>query len=264
MALINLMLNFRPRSHFPQPALLGGRDRHNPSTNQFAAEFPLAFAGGGTRLNMTMRMYLFLTAILCAGWLTAGCSSKVQPLNTDADKNILKLQVTSTAFAEGQTIPDKYTGQGDDVSPPLQWTPAPSDTKSLALICEDPDAPVGTFTHWVIYNVPATYLAENIPQNPTPGNPRVFGTTLKTSVSESIPKVPTLADGTEQGKNDFGNIGYNGPSPPPGKLHHYYFRLYALDTVLNLDPGASKSDLLAAMQGHVVGQGELMGTYQRQ
>ena len=152
----------------------------------------------------------------------------------------MKIQVTSTAFAQGQPIPQKYTGQGDDVSPPLQWTGTPPNTKSLALICDDPDAPMGTFTHWVLYNIPSASAV----------------------LTENVPKMETLDDGRKQGKNSFGNIGYNGPMPPPGKPHHYYFKLYALDTTLNLDPGENRADLLDAMKGHIIAEGELMGTYQ--
>lgn len=152
----------------------------------------------------------------------------------------MTIQLTSTAFAQNQPIPEKYTGQADDISPRLEWTGAPLNTKSFALICEDPDAPMGTFTHWIIYNVRGT--ATFLPQN--------------------IAKTGTLPDGSKQGKNSFGNIGYNGPAPPPGKPHHYHFRLYALDAVLGLAAGASKSDVLNAMNGHILAQGELVGTYQ--
>lgn len=172
--------------------------------------------------------------ILCL----SGCSNEVKP-RLD---NVAAMEIASPAFPEGQPIPDKYTGHGNDVSPPLQWSGAPPQTKSFALICDDPDAPMGTFTHWVIYNLPAT----------------------NTAVSENIPKTETLPDGSQQGKNSFDNVGYNGPAPPPGKPHHYYFTLYALDTMLNLAPGSNKDDLLHAMDKHVLAVGELIGTYQSQ
>lgn len=187
---------------------------------------------------MTARTSPFFIVILFAGLLSSSCSDRAEPGNA----NIPKMPMTSIAFARGQPIPDKYTGQGEDLSPPLQWSGAPAQTQSLALICDDPDAPVGTFTHWVIYNIPSTTAA----------------------FTENVPKIATLTDGTKQGKNSFGNIGYNGPAPPPGKTHHYCFRLYALDTVLNLDPGAEKSAVLDAMKGHVLAEGELMGTYLKQ
>ncbi len=154
----------------------------------------------------------------------------------------MKMQVTSTAFAEGGAIPPKYTGQGDDVSPPLQWTAASPQTKSFALICDDPDAPMGTWTHWVIYNLPAT----------------------ATGLPENVAKRGSLPDGSKQGQNSFGKIGYNGPAPPPGKAHRYFFKVYALDTVLTLDAGAEKGEVVNAINGHVLAQGQLMGTYQRQ
>lgn len=153
----------------------------------------------------------------------------------------MNIQITSSAFAEGQPIPAKYTCDDKDVSPPLQWTNVPPTAKSLALISDDPDAPVGTWVHWVLYNLPTT----------TAG------------LSEGVPKSPELSNGAKQGMTDFRRIGYGGPCPPPGKPHRYFFKLYALDTVLDLKPGATKKDLLKAMEGHVLAEGQLMGTYQR-
>ncbi len=153
----------------------------------------------------------------------------------------MNIQITSTAFAEGQPIPQKYTCAGPDVSPPLQWTNAPAGAKSLALIADDPDAPMGTWVHWVIYNLPpaTTALAENMPQS------------------------PELTDGAKQGINDFRQTGYGGPCPPSGQPHRYFFKVYALDVTLNLKSGATKEELLKAMEGHVLAKGQLMGTYQR-
>ena len=187
---------------------------------------------------MMPRTNFFFVAILFACLLSSSCSNQAEPGNA----NTPKIQVTSGAFAEGRPIPDKYTGQGEDLSPPLQWSGAPAGAQSFALICEDPDAPMGTFTHWIVYNMPPATAA----------------------LSENVPKTETLPNGTRQGKNDFGNIGYNGPAPPPGKTHHYYFRLYALDTVLNLDSGTTKNDVVSAMKGHVLAQGDAMGTYLKQ
>ncbi|MGC8743705.1 MAG: YbhB/YbcL family Raf kinase inhibitor-like protein [Verrucomicrobiia bacterium] len=158
-----------------------------------------------------------------------------------AEKGGKIMQLKSSAFGNGQPIPVKYTGQGRDVSPPLEWSDAPAGAKSFAIISDDPDAPVGTWVHWVIYDIPA-----NI-----------------TKLDENVPPKETLPNGAKQGINDFGNIGYGGPMPPPGKPHRYFFKLYALDTVLNLKPRASKQELLRAMQGHILAQAELMGTYQR-
>jgi Raf kinase inhibitor-like YbhB/YbcL family protein len=188
---------------------------------------------------MTARTNPFLIAILLAGLFSTSCAKEVQQ---SEEESVMKIQVTSTAFAQNQPIPQKYTGQGDDISPPLQWTGAPPNTKSFALICDDVDAPMGTFTHWVMYNVPST----------------------ETVLSENVPKTEMLDDGGKQGKNSFGNIGYNGPMPPPGKPHRYFFKLYALDTTLDLDSGVEKEDLLSAMKDHILAEGELMGTYQRQ
>jgi hypothetical protein len=153
-----------------------------------------------------------------------------------------KLTVTSAAFKNGQPIPVKYTGQGDGLSPPLQWEGAPAATKSFALICDDPDAPAGTWVHWVIYNL-------------SPALP---------SLSENTAKTETLPGGAAQGRNSSRKIGYAGPYPPPGKAHRYYFKVYALDSLLTLQDRPNKEELLAAMRGHILAQGQLMGTYQRQ
>jgi len=173
--------------------------------------------------------------------LFAGCSNRIQqpaPATTANDPATIRL--SSDAFADGQAIPDKYTCHGQDISPPMQWSGAPSQTKSIALTCEDPDAPSGTFTHWVIFDVPATVAG----------------------LSENVSKTAKLPDGSDQGRNSFGNTGYNGPCPPGGKAHHYIFKVYALDTTVTLDSGASREDLLKAIDGHVLAQGELTGTYQ--
>lgn len=151
------------------------------------------------------------------------------------------LQVSSAAFQAGQAIPAKYTCDGADLSPPLMWSGAPPNTRSWVLICEDPDAPQGPFTHWLIYGLPAsvTELAE--------------GASTSGSVSRSA----------RQGLNDFNRVGYGGPCPPPGKAHRYFFKLYALDTELSVKSRATKKELLKAIDKHVLGEGSLMGTYQR-
>jgi Raf kinase inhibitor-like YbhB/YbcL family protein len=152
----------------------------------------------------------------------------------------MAIKITSPAFDEGGMIPKKYTCDGLDVSPPLTWASAPEGTKTFALICDDPDAPMGTWVHWVLFNLPG-----NI-----------------NSLSENIPPQRTLSNNAKQGTNDFGKIGYGGPCPPGG-THRYYFKIYALDTELYLDPGITKSDLLAAMKGHILGEGQLIGRYKR-
>jgi hypothetical protein len=186
--------------------------------------------------GMNARMSL-LFAAAWFGLVAASCADRTQPAKEPA----MNIQISSTAFAEGQPIPDKYTCAGQDVSPPLTWSSAPASTKSFALIADDPDAPVGTWVHWVIYNLPPT----------------------ATSLAENTPSSPELPDGSKQGVNDFGNVGYGGPCPPPGRPHRYFFKIYALDAVLNLKSGATKKELLKAMSGHVLGEGQLMGTYQR-
>ena len=150
------------------------------------------------------------------------------------------MQLTSPVFQEGKTIPRQFTADGADQSPPLNWNDPPPGTRSFALICDDPDAPRGTFTHWLLTNLPA---------NSSELKPGVSGATIGGSAIE--------------GKNDFGKTGYGGPSPPPGKPHRYFFKLYALNGLLELKPGASKSEVLSAMKGRVLGEAQLMGTYGR-
>ncbi len=152
----------------------------------------------------------------------------------------MKLSVTSPAFEHGGKIPPQYTADGADISPPLQWQGVPSEARSLALICDDPDAPMGTWVHWLVWNIPPD----------------------STGLPEGVPAEMTLEDGARQGKTDFGRVGYGGPAPPSG-THRYYFKVYALDTMLNLPAGATKPQLEKAMQGHIIAQGELMGTYSR-
>lgn len=153
----------------------------------------------------------------------------------------MTIQLSSTAFGEGASIPKPYTGDGKNVSPPLRWADPPAGTKSFALVCTDPDAPRGTWVHWVLFNLP--------------GDTR--------ELSEAVPPQEALASGARQGKNDFRKIGYGGPAPPPGKPHRYFFTLYALDTLLDLPAGATRDQLTAAMQGHVLAEGQLMGRYGR-
>ncbi len=152
----------------------------------------------------------------------------------------MSLTISSAAFASGQSIPAKYSCVGREVSPPLTWSGAPANTKSFALIVDDPDAPGGTWVHWVMYNIPAA--ASDLPEAVQPGG--------------------QLSDGSLQGKNSYGNLGYNGPCPPSG-THRYFFKLYALDAMLNLSAGTSKQQLISAMQGHILAQGEWMGTFSK-
>jgi len=150
----------------------------------------------------------------------------------------MSLALTSTAFSSGAPIPATYSCRGREISPPLAWSEPPAGTRSFALIVEDPDAPAGVWTHWIIFNIPA-------------------GTR---GLSEGVPTDARLFDGTLQGKNSSGGIGYEGPCPPSG-THRYYFRVYALDGMLGLDSGVDKRTILKAMEGHILAQGELMGTF---
>ena len=148
--------------------------------------------------------------------------------------------LTSPAFQEGARIPRQYTCDADDLSPPLAWTEPPAGTKSLALISDDPDAPGKAWVHWVVYNLPPAAR----------------------QLAEAFPDDEERSDRTRQGMTDFGRVGYGGPCPPSG-THRYFFKLYALDTVLSLAPGATKAQLEEAMQGRILGTGQLMGTYRR-
>ena len=150
------------------------------------------------------------------------------------------IKLTSTAFKEGEPIPRQYTCVGVNVSPSLEWSDVPKSAKALVIIADDPDAPSGIWVHWVLYNLPA----DNI------------------GMVENLPTTDELKAGGFQAKNDFGKIGYGGPCPPSG-THRYFFKLYALDSELPLKAGATKAEVEKAMEGHVVAQGQLMGTYRR-
>lgn len=150
------------------------------------------------------------------------------------------MKLICPAFEAGGMIPKQYTCDGQDISPPLNWSDVPSGAKSLALIADDPDAPMGTWVHWVAWNIP------------------VAARTLE----ENVPKRETLPNGVKQGTSDFRRVGYGGPCPPSG-THRYFFKLYALDTTFNLPPSTTKKDLEKAMQSHVLAQAEVMGKYSR-
>jgi len=151
------------------------------------------------------------------------------------------LRVSSPQWRPGQTIPKKYTGDGADVSPPLAFEGVPAGTRALALICDDPDAPVGTWVHWVIYEIPGA--AKGLP--------------------EGVPTDLSLPDGSRQGRNSWKKVGYGGPSPPPGKPHRYFFRLYALREPLGLTPGLTAEEVEAAAKARSIEAAEFMGTYGR-
>ena len=149
----------------------------------------------------------------------------------------MTISVSSSAFDAGGRIPKRHTGEGEDVSPPLTWSGIPEGSEEVALICDDPDAPTPKpWVHWVVYKIPVdtSALAEG------------------------------SSGGSVEGRTDFGKVGYGGPMPPPGHgVHHYHFKIYALNTQLDLEAGATKDQLLQAMKGHVVAEGELVGTYKR-
>lgn len=150
------------------------------------------------------------------------------------------LNISSPAFSEGEMIPTRYTCDGPDDSPELSWSGVPEAAKSLALICDDPDAPMGTWVHWVLFNIPSSAKG----------------------LTAAIPSDASLKNGARHGTNDFRRLGYGGPCPPGG-THRYFFKLYALDDELDLESGITKAELLEAMQGHILAEGQLMGTYKR-
>ena len=153
----------------------------------------------------------------------------------------MAFELKSQAFQAGDRIPTKYTCEGADVSPPLRWNDPPRGTRSIVLIADDPDAPVGDWVHWVIFNLP-----EN-----------------QRDLPEGVPTQETFPNGARQGLNDFMNVGYGGPCPPPGKPHRYYFKLYALDGMLDLKPRPTKAKVLEACKGHILAEAQLMGQFGR-
>ena len=163
------------------------------------------------------------------------------PIFTGGKNKMEKLTLTSTAFKHGESIPVKYTCKGADVSPEISWHGIPNNTKSIVLIADDPDAPGGMWVHWVVYNIPASVG----------------------SLHENFPKSAESKDGTKQGLTDFGRHGYGGPCPPSG-THRYFFKVYALDIILSLEPvSATKASVTKAMESHELGYGELMGTFKK-
>ena len=153
----------------------------------------------------------------------------------------MTIRLTSSVFTDGGSIPEEYTCDGKNASPPLAWTHIPASAQSLALTVDDPDAPSGIWVHWLLFNLPPETV----------------------SLPVGVPTTDTLPSGARQGSNDFGKIGYGGPCPPSGKPHRYIFKLYALDTLLDLQPGAMRRMLINAISGHILDEGELIGTYAR-
>jgi Raf kinase inhibitor-like YbhB/YbcL family protein len=186
------------------------------------------------------RCWIFTVAAIVSLPLLSLDASAQQP-SPKAGGAAAVINLTSSAFAAEAAIPSKFTCDGADISPALAWQDVPAGTKSLVLICDDPDAPGGTWVHWVLYNLPPTL----------------------NGLPEKTPRTPTLPNGGVHGINDFDKTFYNGPCPPPGKPHHYFFKIYALDITLPLKPGAKKENVLQAMERHVLGEGVLMGKFQR-
>jgi hypothetical protein len=183
---------------------------------------------------------LFLLFLLL---IVSSCTKKdeVKPISTETkQEKTMELKITSSAFEEGGMIPKKYTCDAENVSPPLLWSNAPSGTKSFALINDDPDAPAGTWVHWVVYNIPAE----------------------EKGLTEAVPTNKKLDNETMQGLNDFRKTGYGGPCPPGG-THRYFFKLYALDITLSFQDDVTKDSLLEAIKGHVLAESQLMGKYTR-
>ncbi len=181
--------------------------------------------------------YFLLLATILLVLALGGCGPASDPEREES----MALELVSSAFGPGESIPVKYSCDGSDISPPLQWNAPPEGTQSFALISDDPDAPVGTWVHWVLYDLPAATR----------------------DLSEALPPDAALSSGGLHGENGWKRLGYGGPCPPSG-THRYFFKLYALDSVLNLEPGATAAQLHQAMEGHILAEGELMGTYSRQ
>ncbi len=182
-----------------------------------------------------------ILSIVLSVFLVYSCAGESRTVKENKGAEKMEIKITSSAFEEGGTIPSKYTCDGADISPPLQWDSVPDGTVSIAIISDDPDAPMGTWVHWVLYNLPAdvNHLSENMPDD------------------------ETLPDGTRQGLTDFGKTGYGGPCPPGG-IHRYYFKIYALDKKIDVAVVIDKEGLLKNMEGHIIAQGQLIGKYKRQ
>jgi Raf kinase inhibitor-like YbhB/YbcL family protein len=194
-----------------------------------------------------MPRFIKLLALILVCILASSCAKQSQqpqpvsnppnPATATRKAAAPQIKVISAAFKDGEAIPRQHTCQGINISPPLEWTPTP-EAKTVAIICNDPDAPSGAWTHWLVYNLPGATMG----------------------LIENMPAQEKVAGGGMQGTNDFGKIGYGGPCPPSG-THRYFFKVYALDTELSLKPGATKDQLMKAMEGHILAQGQLMGTY---
>ena len=187
---------------------------------------------------MSKKIYIIVFMSLL---LLCSCKKDKENYSKSKGDNKMDIKISSSAFEDGGMIPSEYTCDGDDISPPLRWEDLPEKTKTIAIICDDPDAPGGTFVHWVLYDVPAN----------------------KEHLDKGLPDDETFDNGTRQGITSFGKTGYGGPCPPSG-THRYFFKIYALDVKINTATIIDKEHLLKAMEGHLLGQGKLMGLYKRQ
>ncbi len=194
--------------------------------------------------------FVFGVGLVMLLWLVTACggtpapsptATPVPPIPTPQGTLTASFRLTSAAFGYGAPIPRRYTCDGEDISPPLSWSAPPEGTRSFVLICDDPDAPAGTWVHWVLYNIPAGAR----------------------ELAEGLPAEAELADGSLNGVNSWSRLGYGGPCPPGG-THRYFFKLYALDVPLALESGLAKPQVLEAMEGHILAETTLMGTYRRQ
>src|SRR5437667_11841557 len=196
---------------------------------------------------MSVEIFETCTSFVAHWMKSAVCEALLAGVTLAAQNAPQKIVVDSPTLTADQTMPRDYTPDGRNISPPLAWSNVPASTKELAVVCEDPDAGnPPPFVHWVIYGIPATAkgLPEAIPIDPAAA-------------------MPAEIAGAIQGVSGFRRPIYTGPAPPPGKAHHYHFVVYALDANLNLKPGLTRADLLAAIQGHVIGQGEIVAIYER-
>jgi hypothetical protein len=190
-----------------------------------------------------MKKFLFYILILslaaCEAQPTANSVPEVTEISVETiEEAAMTFEISSPAFANGEAIPVDFSCDGNDASPILAWTEPPAGTQSFALIMDDPDAPMGTWVHWVVYNIPASTR----------------------ELEENMPAIPELSNGIMQGYTSAKTTGYHGPCPPSG-THRYFFELYALDTMLSLSAKADRKQLLAAMEGHILASAELMGTF---
>jgi hypothetical protein len=195
-------------------------------------------------MGMRNAVPMFAAAMIAVAVVGLACSQEVEevpPEVVEVVEEAVVIEITSSAFTHGSSMPVQFSCDGDNVSPRLSWSDIPEGTKELAIIADDPDAPGGTWVHWVVYGI----------------SPDDDG------LPEGLRSSETLDGGARQGKNDFDRLGYGGPCPPRGGPHRYFFKLYALDAELTLGPGATKAELFREMSGSILAQGELMGTYTR-